>query len=225
MYCYRAILLFLFSLICFSTRCQQAKSDTLLRKLQIHQYVKFSPLHLLNVYPTVQIGYEYRWGRWFGIQTEAGYILPYSIFGTDAEFLNRKGAKALTEFRYYFAGATPKQQHYTALELYGNGANFDRETSTLECFDAECTQTYSRRNFYQVKYREQGLTLKYGLVWYSKRLMFDINWGLRVRKIDYKKPAFIDQNDNDTNFWKIPDETKRTTWLPVTGMRIGWRLR
>ena len=136
----------------------------------------------------MQVAYEYRWGKLFGIQTEAGYVLPYSyLHGSD--FIDVKGIKTQLEFRYYFADISPQQQHYVSSEIHVNAINFNREKFELECFDAECTQTFSRRYFYQVKYREQGLTLKYGLIWYRKNVLLDLNWGLRLRMIDYKKPS------------------------------------
>lgn len=190
-------------------------TDTIPTKIKARHYVKFGPLHFANFYPTIQLAYEYRWNKSFSVQADVGYVLSYN---NDERFINMRGLKLKPEFRYYVANTDEKQPFYLAIEPYLHMVNFDRDGSTVECFDAECTQTYSRRYFYTVKYREQGFAVKAGLTWYSGHFLIDLNWGLRVRNINYIKPAF------DENFFlAIPNEQKRVGMLPLMGLRVGWR--
>ncbi|MBX2965756.1 MAG: hypothetical protein KF845_06395 [Cyclobacteriaceae bacterium] len=187
--------------------------------------IKVSPLHVFNFYPSIQVAYEHHLKNNFTLQTDAGYV--FSIDNLDRRFKNKRGAKLKLELRYYLTDLIrPKGAHYFSLEPYANIINFDRIIQQTECFDLECTQLYTRWYEYVVKYREQGFSLKYGINRYRGRVTYDMNLGLTLRNVEYKKPAIArGLNQPDTWAWfEIPNERKRTTIGPAAGFRFGYRL-
>ncbi len=190
--------------------------------------IKVSPLHLINFYPTVQVAYEQKILKRLTAQLDAGYVVRYTNAVTNSEFKDKRGVKGKLEARYYFWGRADKRKlYYAAAEGYMNVVNFDREDSRTECFDLECTNTFRRIYDYKVEYREQGFSLKAGMLkYFSKRIMFDINSGFTLRFVRYNKPNLIPEFSEDAEFFlDIPNENNRITVSPNLGVRFGYRLK
>ncbi|MEX2230757.1 MAG: hypothetical protein WD824_01250 [Cyclobacteriaceae bacterium] len=190
--------------------------------------IKFSPFHLLNFYPTIQMSYETRIKNRFTLQVEGGYIVRRSVYRYDSEFLDKRGLKAKLEPRYYFGLKGEKSFYYGALELYVNAVNFDRQDSRVECFDLECTRTFRRDYTYEMRYREHGLAAKSGFISYFSQFFVDINAGLIVRNIRYYEPAWLEPEVLAGEFFpglKTPFEQDRLAMSPALGLRIGYRFR
>lgn len=188
--------------------------------------IKIGPLHPLNFYPTLQIGYEYRLLPNLTSQIGLGYAIPYHDIRMD--FQNKRGVKLRLESRYYIpATVDSRNAHYLSAQFYSNIINFDRETQRIECFDLDCTIQYSKWYEYKVKYREQGLALQYGIHWYKRRVTFDLSIGVSLRHINYKEPT-LPRGLNEIDEWawfKIPNEENRTVIGPAGAFWIGYKIQ
>jgi len=202
----------------------QVKLDSL--KPEVHHIIKLSPFHVLNFYPTLQLAYELQWHSQFSLQADIGYV--FTLDNSDVRFIDKRGIKLKTEVRYYYLKNNSRTaMHYFAAEPYQNIINFDRRETKTECFDIECMIIYSKQYFYKVRYRESGLSLKYGIMRERKRILFDINCGLTLRVVNYKKPDIprgFDEFDN-MSWFSIPNERKRITVGLALGLRIGYRIK
>lgn len=183
--------------------------------------IKFSPLHLLNFYPTLELSYERHVLKNFTLQLEAGYVLNYRTFSP--AYQNKRGVKLKLEPRYYFYQTTRRVLYYVAFEFYQNIINFDRETTELECFDVDCTNQFNRTYNYTVHYREYGGTFKVGFTLNLNKIILDFNGGLSIRSISYDDP-FNTRRSRWTDAWTVgPIEAKRVVPGPNLGIRLGYR--
>lgn len=199
--------------------------DRFLDVIPVHA-IRWSPFHLIGFYPTVQVGYETKIKNRVTLYSEGGYALNF--IERDDRFLDKRGFKAKLEPRYY---ATVNKKGtvttYFGLELYHNHINFDRKETRTECFDVECQTIYQRRYLYTMKYRESGGGIKAGILLYAHNFFFDFNSGFAIRFIDYHKPSFPRQwNEiDDVGFFPVPNERSRTAFMPIIGIRIGYRMK
>jgi hypothetical protein len=188
------------------------------------QSVKFSPLHLINFYPTLEFSFEQKIASQTTLQLEAGYVLDYNNDWNE-EFLDKRGVKLKLEGRYYFFGRIDRRKaYYMAGEAYTNIINFDRVRTTNECFDINCDHAFTRTAEYKVEYREKGFSIKAGMLKRFGKFLFDLNSGLTLRDIDYNKPAVV-EFDDDWTFWEIPNESDRITVSPNLGFRLGYTIK
>lgn len=211
----------------FGTASAQSPTTDSLRFTYLPTHViKFSPQHLINIYPTFQIAYEYRIKNNFAVQLDVGYAIDYIY--NDPEFQDKRGVKLKTEMRYYLPYSIKSRfAQYLSAEPYANIINFDREELQTECFDNDCTILYTRQYNYKVKYREHGISFKYGIHKYGRRVTLDVNAGLMLRFVDYIKPDMARGfNELETFGWlDLPNEDKRTVINPIIGGRIGYRIK
>lgn len=192
--------------------------------------VKWSPVHLMYFYPSVQIALEHRIYKDLSIQYDLGYVIGYS-YNDSEEYSNRRGLRFIGELRYYVPHP-PKVPFYVAAEYYYNKINFDRsEVAGYDCGDGDCS--YFEYIQYKVENRHEGVGLKFGLLLYpgwnkNKSVFFDLNAGAAFRNITYEnigKPSgdnieFFD-NDDSTPF--SPSEQNGTRIRLIIGIRIGYR--
>jgi hypothetical protein len=182
--------------------------------------VKFSPLHMVGFYPTVQVAVEYRVARRVSLQTDVGVALNYS--NQNADFLDRRGIKFKQDIRYYLSAVDESSNaHYLSFEYYGNFINFDRDTWGLGCFDLDCLNQFRQRYFFTVRYREQGVGLRYGLHYFQGRFDVDFGFGFLLRVVRYHKPV-VPGEPIDVGFIQIPNENNRTVVRPTIGFRVGY---
>ncbi len=184
--------------------------------------VRVSPLHLLNFYPTVQLGYEAHVKGRFSIYAEGGAAVNLSE--NNDRFLNKRGIKLKLEPRYYLS--VSRKGHilwYGAGEVYYNRINFDRKARNIECFDLDCQFQYERQFLERGAYREHGFGIKGGLMIGRDRFFLDINSGFAIRIIDYDLPP-IAVGWESNGWYDIPNETDRTALTPLVGIRLGYRL-
>lgn len=188
--------------------------------------IKLSPFHLMNFYPSLQVSYEHAVGARTTLQAEAGYVMEYI---EREDFQNRRGAKTRLEIRQYLEGVEEKRKlYYMAAELYGNFVNFERADFVVDCFDLECNHTFTQQRYYKVRYREQGLNLKVGMLRYFRmetRVFLDMSLGVTLRRIRYHKPA-PEGTFRDVFFFSVsPNEENRFAGRPYMGLRLGYRLK
>jgi hypothetical protein len=199
------------------------------------QAIRFSPFHLINFYPTIQIGYEHLLKNKITLIVEGGYVIDYDenqgdLSTTSIEHYNKRGFKVKLEPRYYFyQNQKERVTFYSGLELYYNFVDFDRNERVTECYDPDCVHAFQRMYIYTVNYREWGFAPKAGIMIYIKNFFFDFNSGIAFRNIDYQKPEISAPDQLDDNFESpfnfLPIEEKRITWGPVLGLRVGYRIR
>jgi hypothetical protein len=200
----------------------QKKDTVLLGSREPFQAIKISPLHLINLYPAVLVGYERQISKHQSLQGDIGPV--FSDGNNNPEFLNKRGMKLKVEYRYYLNRYDFRRAgSYLSAEAYFNSVDFDRETTQTECFDLNCQSTFRRTFLYKVSYREPGLALKYGFMMNVNRFIFDFSAGHSLRFIDYIKPAFVDpQNTFDWSLFH--DETKRTEFGIQLYARLGYQI-
>ncbi len=168
------------------------------------------------------MGYERQIAKHQSLQADVGVVFQYFIY--NPEFQDKRGVKLKGEYRYYLGQYDfRKVGAYLAAEAYWNIVNFNRETSQTECYDLNCQSMFRRTYFYKVKYREEGLALKYGLMINAGGFIFDFNAGIALRFVDYKKPNLPPNREVlfDGQFIQIPNETKRIAPGVALGVRIG----
>jgi hypothetical protein len=200
----------------------QARDSADNKWLAPSQVIKFSPLHLMNFYPTIELSYEHRLADRFTLQGEFGYVLDYEN-DTNKEFQDKRGFKAKIEPRYYLGYSEKHMSFYTSAELYLNRINFDRETYVNGCIDQWCDFAFVQRTDYEMKYREHGVSLKLGWIIHIHRFLIDLNSGWTVRVIEYSGQQ--ENFDDMIEFFDFgPDETDRTQLSPNLGIRFGYRL-
>jgi len=187
--------------------------------------IKFSPFHLIGFYPTIQLAYERGLTDNFSLQGEVGYVLRYK--SDDIEFKDKRGIKLKVEPRFHLLPDIYRERSsYIAGEIYLNAINFDRQEWRTECFDVECQNNYLQRYDYLVRYREMGFGFKYGFARYFDDFIVDLNCGWAVRFVDYKKPDLLRQFlEEESEWFEIPNERKRVGFMPLVGIRFGYRLQ
>lgn len=223
------ISLFSYMLLCSDTCFAQRSIDSVAKFETPFFAMKFSPQHLVGMYPTIQIGLEHRIIKRLSIHYDAGLVINFK--GTNTEdYANKRGYKIKIEPRYYFH-SLEYTHFYTGLEFYKNDITFDRTSTFLvTCPSGNCS--YYQYDTYQVKNQEKWLAFKVGSTLYgldSKRLFFDLSAGLTFRDIDYDfvgKPigASLTEFDSGLPFW-APRETDRQVFGLTFVARVAYRLR
>jgi hypothetical protein len=219
-----------FFLLVISGAALRAQDDALTVDMLVpDKAIKISPLHLINFYPTVQVAYEQKILDRITAQLDIGFVVHYkNTTNPNTQFKDKRGVKGKLEARYYFWGRTDKRKlYYVSGEGYMNAVDFDRQDTRTLCYDLDCTSLYRETYDYKVEYREQGFSVKAGMLkYFSKRILFDINSGFTLRFVNYKKPNLIPGFNEDTMFFlDIPNETKRVAFSPNLGVRFGYRLK
>jgi hypothetical protein len=220
----------LLSLMCLLGMAQERSSEKhMISKLA----VKWSPLHLINQYPTFQIAVEQRITDKISFQYDFGTVLSTNDFNNENK--NKRGFKAKFEIRHY-AASTRFWRFYYGPEFYYNRVNYDKaETFRVNAGDDE-TEVYFRHMKYGMQYREPGITLKAGAVFSVYRFCIDFNVGISGRFINYKSvnepkpPTYQSTNDDDDshfgpfNYFRALEQD-RTVVYPAVGVRIGYIIR
>lgn len=203
------------------TRAQDTP-DALLASVP-RQAIRFSPLHLVSFYPTLEFSLEQRLYKQVTLVGEYGHVLNY---GNTNSHSNKRGHKAKAELRYYLHHVR-RLTFYAAGEYYWNAIRFDRWAQRTEFLDASFDFPIIRKFAYPVVYDEYGVSLKYGLlIDLPKHLFLDFNAGLRMRVIDYDKPTLAaGEVDTDDHNFLAPGEDDRTVPGFVVGVRLGYRFR
>ena len=191
--------------------------------------IKFSPFHVVNFYPTIEISYEFKLKGRFTMQAEGGYVLNYDGAG-DTDFMNKRGFKAKLEERFYLVYFDRHPGNfYLAAETYYNYVNFDRQEEVRDCFDNNCQFPFTRKSTFLMRYREYGESVKWGWIKYWSRFVLDLNAGWTVRVVRYERA--IPQSGLNSNDFVLdlgvdtPNERDRTTIGPNLGIRIGYRFK
>lgn len=219
---YKATLILALLLIALPAFSQDSVRSPYLR------IVKVSPVNLLFYYQSLQLAYEHQFTRKISAQAEAGMVFDFKPhYMENLEYLNKRGARLKAEFRFYPMGLwLNKPSFYASVEPYYNIINFDRDVIQNECADLNCNTIIQHRYVYLVKYREQGVSLKYGLQMSRDRFVVDFSVGLRARFVNYIKPGytegFDDTSGEDFDAFQ-PNEEKRVTPGIITDIKLGYR--
>lgn len=187
--------------------------------------IKWSPIHLLGFYPTVQLAYEASVGKRLSVQGDVGYVINYEG-GTNTEYMNKRGVKLKAELRYYFESLPGSRDgFYASVEPYLTSINFDRSITISECFDPNCQNSYLRNFTYKVEYRETGFSGKGGyVIYFDNDVLLDISIGWSWRVVNYDHPDNVRPITSGFNFFG-PNEEDRSVLSPLVGVRVGYRLK
>lgn len=187
--------------------------------------IKFSPLHMFNFYPTIQIAYEHHISGNFTAQLDAGVVLNFN--DVSERFQNKRGFKSKLEVRYYFRSRDDRDRvNYFAFEPYYYRINFDRTSQgPPECLDADCTVRFVRNYDYMMMYREKGFTFKVGSLKYYDSFFTDFNFGITNRFVDYDSSLPLLFPEGNPGWFPIPNEEDRRVISPHIGIRFGVRLK
>jgi hypothetical protein len=193
--------------------------------------VKWSPLHLIYFYPSIQVGIEHKLFQNITLQYDLGLVVDFGVTSND-DFTNSHGFRGIGELRYYIP-SPPKIPFYIAGEFYYSNIRFDRSNVIgYDCFDGDCL--YYEQIDYSVNHDHQGVGLKYGILLFpgwnrNRSFFFDLNIGIAYRSISYNDPGkpiapniiyFEDEGDDFLSF--RPDEENRREFRPVLGFRLGY---
>lgn len=223
----RILVLLLFQAIIFVPIRAQFFPDSISAHIP-QRALKYSPLHMVNFYPSVQFALEYKVLNRFSAQTDLGYVYDGGYF--NERFQNKRGMKVRQEFRWYYdLYHKSSQAYYYAAELYLNIIDFNRAEIRVECFDLDCNSLYERSYYYLVRNWERGFSLKNGFIKYlNKEFFLDFNFGLTLRFIRYIKPdlprAFIEPDEWGW-FGNTLREDDRIGLLPAFNLRLGYRFK
>jgi hypothetical protein len=191
--------------------------------------VKWSSLHLIHFYPSIQIGVEHVLLKNVRAQYDVGLVVDR--LGTDEEYENCRGFRGIGEIRYYIP-SPPKIPFYIAGEFYYSDIKFDRtNVAGYDCQGEHCL--YYEYLTYTMTHGNQGAGLKYGILLFpgwnrNRSFFFDINVGIAYRSITYRRPATLPANitifedDNDDFLSFRPSEDNRREFRPVVGIRLGY---
>jgi len=195
--------------------------------------VKYSPLHMIYFYPSIQVAVEHRLYRNLTIQYDAGIVFNYNENNSSADYQNRRGYRLIGELRYYLP-FTRKVPFYLAAEGYYHNITFHRNAVLGYYSDNDKSYTYYQYIQHTVRTEQSGGGLKFGMLLYpawnrNSRFFFDINGGLAIRNITYTNENLPPGNyayfyDDDFNIF-APDENNHTELRPVLGIRIGYKIK
>jgi hypothetical protein len=194
----------------------------------IKSNIKFSPLHLINSFPTIQLGYERNLPKKFSINLEAGHVVgnPES-----KEYPNKRGKKFREEIRYYYK-FNPRKENafYGAFDFFQNYLRFDESGTINLCDDLEClNSTKIELGPQKVKLNEKGFGIRMGVTEFSGRFIFDFNWGVSFRWVTWHRPFFKLTPDTGTIGlpieYFIRDDDNHFRIFPSLGIRIGYLLK
>jgi hypothetical protein len=188
--------------------------------------LKFSPFHLLNFYPTVQLAYERHIYKEWTLQFDAGIAVSSNLGGFENEDLkNKKGYKLKIEPHYnFFIDKSSDFLLYGATEFYFNHIRFDHSNTQTECFDESCIDRYERTYRYRATYEESGVALKIGIVRYVGRFLLDTNVGIGIRSINYTLPSYIKLQERRDLGLDIPRIEDRVAFTPIFNLRFGYKI-
>lgn len=217
----------IFFITSFPVHAQEEKKDSL--DMPAKHAIKINLLQPFSYYSTVPLAYEMRVAKDLSLTLEAGYV--YNSLAT-ARTNNKRGVKLRTELRWYpdNLSYTERTHDYLSVEPYGNMVNFDRRQTVSECLDAECQYRYSRTYDKVVRYRESGIGFKWGHIGYGKNFLYDVNLGLRLRRVRYyntiPSTSFDDVEDFDF-FSTFVDRREKNRYALglVMGFSFGWRIK
>jgi hypothetical protein len=216
---------FLVTLILLLTSINIFAQDSLEIRHKPEHAIKWSPIHLLGFYPTLQLAYEASAGKKLSVQGDVGYVINYQG-DTDTEYMHKRGVKLKAELRYYFESLPGSRDgFYASIEPYVTSINFDRSITISECFDPNCQNSYLRNSSYKVEYRETGFSGKGGyVIYFDNDILLDISIGWSWRVVNYDQPENVRPTTSGFNFFG-PNEEDRIVLSPLLGVRVGYRLK
>jgi len=214
---------YLILMLVLSTTCFGQDSTNIDRVVARHA-IKYSPFHLINFYPTIQLAYEFRIAKRFSIQIDGGLVVDDA---QNTDYVDMRGFKVKLEPRYYLSSNLKGNFGvYSALELYYNRVDFDRKTIQEECFDFSCNHAFIQTHTFVVKYREPGFGFKIGFVKYISNFLIDINSGFATRFVEYRHPEYITDPLPERGLFRSKRrEEDGIRAMPLLGIRIGYRIK
>lgn len=191
---------------------------------------KWSPLHLLNYYPTAQFAVERRLAPNYSVVIDGGFVIKNLGDNENESAFDKNGYKLKFEPRYYFfSPGSHVMNFFLAPEFYVNHVDYKRSATYGKNCDEFGQCDYFQLETYRMNYREKGLNFKVGVSHiFSTRLMLEYWLGVAYRDIAYKQIDFPDGTPFLTESawieWE-PTEESRTIIRPTMSFRVGYAIR
>ncbi|MBL6444814.1 DUF3575 domain-containing protein [Fulvivirga sp. 29W222] len=171
-------------------------------------YVKWSPLHLINTFPTVQMDAEVRIGDRMTVQVGGSPVIYVSSTDHWYGLHKKRGYKLKSELRYYFLPVQLEGEKLFYLSLsfdYNRLKNDKTGTFGFDCNDRDCQ--YRQRVQLEERREIYALTHRIGMQRYlTSWFLLDINagWGVRWGSYSmFNEPQGYDEyfrNDESDSF-------------------------
>ena len=211
--------------LCYSIHAQQNSETQKNRDAKV--IVKWSPLHLIDHFPTFQIAVEQKIIKNISLQYDFGPVLSMTGFFSDFD-TNKRGYKSKIQVRRYFSFPTQRWRVYVAPEIGYNYIDFTRgKTYLVEGIDDLSYYQYIES---QTKYRETNLGLIGGARYTTYRFCIDFQIGVVGRFMKFTAPMIpgthyhLESPDNNIRFEYYSDKS-RNEIRPSVAVRFGYIIR
>jgi hypothetical protein len=176
-----------------------AQDDATPKYRQPKLILKWSPIHLLAHFPTLQVALEHRLSQKIAVQYDFGPVINFNglAIRTDND---KHGFKAKFQVRRYWPAASRHWKFFTAPEVYYNKVNFKMGETYL--VHDESGLDYYQYIQYDRRYREGGFSLNGGAVFSTYRFSIDFQVGLAQRFVRYNSL----ERPNSTKYQLIPEK-------------------
>lgn len=165
--------------------------------------IKFYPLRLYRVFPSISLAYEQRLTNRLSATIEAGYVVDFIGIGND--FSQKSGIRLREELRYYFKYKYSETRPDNARGSY---LGFDLHQNSVNYNDG----------FGKAEWRETGFGFKFGMAEYLGRITLDYSFGVLFRYANKTPPDLWAS-------WVNFSGERYPIIQPVISLGIGYRLR
>ncbi|GAA0894299.1 hypothetical protein GCM10009122_39800 [Fulvivirga kasyanovii] len=192
--------------------------------------VKWSPLHLINTFPTVQIDAEVKIRDRMTVQVGGSPVVRLSEVDHRYNLDKKRGYKLKSEVRYYFLPVRQedKKLAYVSLSFDYNRLKNDKSvTFEYDCNGQGCQ--YRQRTEIEERRIIYSLTHRIGVQKYlSPSFLIDINAGWGVRWGNYARfnePAGYDNANETTDFFGFFSDYVETRVAIGLGVKLSVRIK
>ena len=206
---------------------QAQESDSTNRRGIPKLAIKWSPLHLINTFPTVQIDAEAKIAEHWSFQAGGSPVIYFDDDRQNSTSFNRRGFKLKSEVRYYLT-----KQLNTKATIFYTGLGFDYNNllyNSIRNYYFECGPDcyYRERRSIENKKKIYSLTHRLGLQTYmTDWLLFDVNLGWGARWGYYEGDAPIGASwSEDSDVWFSDFDSDFVETRPAIGIGVKFSVR
>ena len=226
----KTLILFIFLLSLFAAIVAQAQ-DTVYYKSKVspfdRNYIKFSPFALLEIEPTIQLGYEYNAGK-LRLQHEIGYTSlfnpTYALFTFDQSMQNisSAGAKLRTTLKFTLTPDNNYSRH--KYKYFGVDFMFKYLNVKYHDFNVRMMDSYWQMTDISTNKYVGAVHLIYGTnsyLRYANNIITDFYMGIGVR---YKTITNDFPSNSNDSFDLYPwwDDIDGLMLSVVLGLKLGF---
>ncbi|MCC5930472.1 MAG: hypothetical protein JJU28_14590 [Cyclobacteriaceae bacterium] len=207
-------------------------TDSLIEsRLKNRHTIRWSYLHIYNLFPTLQMQYERHLVGDNTINFDIGMVMNYNNYEGIQSIQQQRGTKLRLSVRHYLDIKEKRSgdaMFYLAPEILFNALS--RESGRFFQYTLGSGEQYFRYHDYTKLYRESALGLRVGRQRiYRSGITLDINaglayWMLRTRYKNFPQGADSDFVQEDNILWlEVPRRGQnRFTVMPLLGFNLGY---